>query len=292
MNRHSFDLHVHAWYSYDARLAPEQIFAAAAKGGVNVLAITDHHNMDGLADYARTAGDFPTVRWIRGMEITVSTDWGFSDVVALGTPHDAPRRLADVVDTYRRWMRDLNQRLLAGFQIIGVPFGPDQARHMDRTWRPGPAPAVQGEVRLANVALADWLHEHGLIQRPQEFGDLVNRALVVAGGRPPIPRHEDVLPRFKAVGAVLVLAHPGGLLARVGDKAFARFLAEGGFDGIEAGHTSHTREQAARYLDFARRHDLYVSGGSDIHFTPDLGRIGRHLCEERWVRPLLERLGI
>ncbi|HUU23054.1 MAG TPA: PHP domain-containing protein [Phycisphaerae bacterium] len=292
MTRQTFDLHVHAWYSYDAHLAPEQIFAAAAEKGVAVAAIADHHNMDGLDDYARAAEGFSAVRLVRAMEISVDTDLGAFDVVALGVPADAPRRLADVVDTYRTWMRDLNQRILAGFRAVGVPFGPAEAQEMDRSWRPGPGPAAQGEVRLPNVGLTEWLLGRGVIGSAKEFGALMKRALAAVGGRPAMPGFRDVLPRFTAVGAVLILAHPQALLARVGEEAVVRFLAEAGIDGVEAGHIGHTQQQAEAYADLARRHGLYISGGSDIHFPPDIDRLGDHRCQPAWAAPLLERLGV
>jgi len=291
MTRQPFDLHLHAWYSYDAHLSPEQIFAAAADHSVETLAIADHHNMDGLDDYARSAEAFPTVRLIRAMEISVDTEYGAFDVVALGVPPDAPQRLADVVDIYRRWMRDLNERILAGFEAVGVPFGREQAERMDRTWRPGPARTAQGEVRLPNVGLAEWLVARGVIADRKQFGPLMERALAAAGGRPAMPGCPDVLPRFSAVGAVLILAHPKALLARIGEDALVRFLADAGIDGVEAGHASHTGEQAAAYADLARRHGLYISAGSDIHFPADVDLIGVHRGRPEWVRPLIERLG-
>ncbi|KKL21904.1 hypothetical protein LCGC14_2440790, partial [marine sediment metagenome] len=223
-----FDLHVHSWYSYDATVSPERVFGAAEAAGVTAVAIADHHNMDGFEAFAAAAREYPAVRWVPAMEASVGTDFGGFDVVALGVPPDAPRRLAEVVDEFRRWMRTFNRRLLVGFEALGVPFAREQAQEMLSGWRPGPAKAIQGEVRLPNVGLKAWLIERGVIAGEDAFSPLIQKAFERADGRPPLPRAEDVLPRFQAVGAALILAHPGGFLARHGPDELDALIRQTG----------------------------------------------------------------
>ena len=210
--RRRFDFHVHSWYSYDAHLSPDELLAAAESAGLEALAIADHHNMDGFAAFAEAAAAHPTVRWIPAMEVSIATETAEFDIVALEVPADAPQRLAEVVDLYRRWMRDFNRCLLAGFAELGIPFGRAEADRMLDEWRPGPARATQGEVRLPNRGLRPWLVEHGALAPEGDYAELLSRALEVGGGRPALPRAEDVMPPFKALGAVLLLAHPGRAL--------------------------------------------------------------------------------
>ncbi len=287
-----FDFHIHSYYSYDAHLSPEQIFSKAQAAGLRALAIADHHNMDGFAAFRAAAEAHPSVRWVPAMEISAGTQWGEFDVVALGLPEDAPDRLADVIDRYRRWMRDFNRCLLAGLAALGVPFGRSEADEMLATWRPGPGRDSQGEVRLPNRGLRPWLAERGYIRADSEFGEFMSRALNHGGGRPALPRAEEVLPRFRQLGAVLLLAHPQRFLEDRGEEELARLLDKTGMDGIEAGHTAHTPEQASAYFAFARRRGLLVSGGTDTHFPAELDHLGRHLCDQEAARPLMQRLGL
>jgi len=287
-----FDFHVHSWWSYDAHLDPEDLFAAAEHAGLSSLAITDHHNMDGFASFAAAAERHPAVRWIPAIEATVATGYGMFDVVVLGLPSDTPDRLADVVDRYRVWMRELNEHLLRGMAAEGIPFGPDDATELLRSWRPGPARDLQGEVRLPNHGFRDWLVENRVLADASEYPAFFERAIDRAGGRPPIPPAAEVLPRFKALGAVLLLAHPGRFLETHGPNDLDALLEELDADGVEAGHVSHAADQCAAYCDYARTRRLLVSGGTDIHFNPDLHRIGQHQCSARDAAGLLERLGL
>ena len=65
-------------------------------------------------------------------------------------------------------------------------------------------------------------------------------------------------------GGVASLAHPG-LLER--DELIPK-MVEHGLQAIEAYHTDHPPELAARYLEMAERLGLLVTGGSDFH-TPE-----------------------
>lgn len=262
---------------------------------MTALAITDHHNMDGFEAFREAARAFPAVKWVSGMEVSVSTQWGEFDIVALGVRDDAPARLADVVDRYRDWMREFNRVLLDGFKALNVPFGQEEKDCMLANWRPGPAVSEQGEVRLANNGLKPWLIERGVIANEAEFGQLMWEACERAGGKPPLPPAEAVLPRFRELGAVFILAHPKFFLEREGEAAFEALVEGTDVDGIEAGHAKHTDEQAASYMEFAGRRGLLISGGTDTHFPRELNEgdlIGRHKCSDELAAPLLERLRV
>ena len=287
-----FDFHVHSWWSYDAHLDPDDLFAAAESASLSALAITDHHNMDGFASFAAAAARHPAVRWIPAMEASVLTDYRMFDVVVLGLPTDAPDRLIDVRDCYRDWMRRSNDSVLCGMAAEGLPFDRAEADALLATWRPGPAGDVQGEVRLPNHGLRDRLIEMGVIAGASEYAPFLDRISDAAGGRPPLPRAEEILPRFKELGATLILAHPGSYLGDYGKETMDTVIAQLGADGVEAGHVSHDETGYKAYCDYARSKGLLVSGGTDIHFNPDLHRIGQHHCNAEAAAGLLERLGL
>lgn len=53
--QHSFDLHLHTFFSRDAVHSPEKMIAAAKKQGLSGIAITDHDNCEGV-EYLRRKG--------------------------------------------------------------------------------------------------------------------------------------------------------------------------------------------------------------------------------------------
>jgi hypothetical protein len=91
-------------------------------------------------------------------------------------------------------------------------------------------------------------------------------------------------------GAVCLLAHPGR-----GDgfvtydlSLLDQFRREVAIDGLEVYYPRHTPAQTAAYRQYARRHQLLMSAGSDSHGL-DQPPI-KYRAE--WSRDLLERVGI
>lgn len=68
----------------------------------------------------------------------------------------------------------------------------------------------------------------------------------------------------EAMGGVLFAAHPGGNFGNWTDKHLEFFVRQGG-KGIEIWQYYHKPEQIQKFKDFAREHNLLVSGGSDWH---------------------------
>ena len=60
------DLHTHSTAS-DGRLSPADLVYRAVESGVDVLALTDHDGIDGLAE-ARMAADSAGIRFINVIE--------------------------------------------------------------------------------------------------------------------------------------------------------------------------------------------------------------------------------
>lgn len=67
-------------------------------------------------------------------------------------------------------------------------------------------------------------------------------------------------------GGIPVLAHPKSL--KLNDKELLYLLKDminHGLKGIEVYHSSHTKEEIAKYLNIAKELNLLISGGSDFH---------------------------
>ena len=55
----SFDFHLHTCWSYDASATAEEYFALASSRGVGWLAVTEHHQMDSLAEVSAAGAAHP-----------------------------------------------------------------------------------------------------------------------------------------------------------------------------------------------------------------------------------------
>jgi hypothetical protein len=91
-------------------------------------------------------------------------------------------------------------------------------------------------------------------------------------------------------GAVCLLAHPGRAdgFTTYDVHLLDRLRQEAPIDGLEVYYPVHTPAQTAMYQEYAQRHHLLTSAGSDSH-RPDKSPIKyrAELC-----RGLLERVGI
>ena len=68
----NYDLHCHSTAS-DGLLAPAELVRRAAGNGVDMLALTDHDEISGLAEARARAGELG-LRFVDGVEVSIS--WG------------------------------------------------------------------------------------------------------------------------------------------------------------------------------------------------------------------------
>ena len=66
-----------------------------------------------------------------------------------------------------------------------------------------------------------------------------------------------------------------------------------GVDGIEAHYSKHTEEEEQQYLKLAKKYNLLVTGGSDLHRYPekeDDVDLGQATISGKELEELLEKL--
>jgi hypothetical protein len=92
-------------------------------------------------------------------------------------------------------------------------------------------------------------------------------------------------------GGVCLLAHPGhteGGFVTYDESMLDQLRQDVPIDGLEVYHPKHTPAQTEMYLEFAQRHHLLISAGSDSH-RPDKPPIQYRAA---FCRDLLERVSI
>ena len=92
----NIDLHCHSNVS-DGVLSPADVVARAAANGVDVLALTDHDDVSGLAA-AQTAAAGTDMTLIPGVEISVT--WGGQTVHIVGLRIDDPLAMETEVNQW------------------------------------------------------------------------------------------------------------------------------------------------------------------------------------------------
>lgn len=250
-----YDLHCHSTCS-DGLLTPAAVVARAAARGVDVLALTDHDEVAGLAE-ARAAAREHGIRLVDGAELSVSWEQHTIHVVALRIDPESPG-LAAGLEGIRKGRTTRARRMadaLAGCGIRGA--------------YEGALAFVGNEALVSRTHFARYLVEAGYVK---EVKDVFNRYLTP--GKPGYVAHEwATLPQaidwIHGAGGQAVLAHPARYA--LGDRALRRLLGEFrdlGGDAIEVLCSSHTKAECEQFITLARVHGLLASAGSDFH-APD-----------------------
>jgi predicted metal-dependent phosphoesterase TrpH len=112
-----YDLHCHSTHS-DGLLTPAALIARAANRGVDVLALTDHDELSGLAE-ARAAARDAGIGFVCGTELSVS--WGDTTIHVLGLGIDPDNRaLVDGLTTIRAGRSDRARRIGDALAAAGI----------------------------------------------------------------------------------------------------------------------------------------------------------------------------
>lgn len=264
-----YDLHCHSTVS-DGLLSPSEIVARAAERGVKFLALTDHDNVDGLAEAAEAAKRCD-IELINGVEISVTWRSHTLHIVGLRIDPHNPALLEGLrgIRSGRRHRAELMAESLARSGIGGVLAG---------AYRYAANPDIIGRTHFAR-----FMVEAG---HCKDVGSVFKRYLVK--GKPGYVPHQwanlqDAIDWIRGAGGIAVMAHPGRYTA--GRKAMGKstlhelleeFTAMGG-QAIEVVTGSHTPPQYAEFARYATEFGLLSSCGSDYHGPGesyrDLGRL-------------------
>jgi 3',5'-nucleoside bisphosphate phosphatase len=256
------DLHSHSTAS-DGTCAPAEVMRAASAAGLDVIALTDHDTVAGLAE-ARLALP-PALTLLPGMELSCRLDGHSVHMLAyLFDPEHA--ELAAQCEAIRQSRADRARAIVRRLQDLGAPV----------TWEQVAAVAGGGVIGRPHIARA--MAAAGVIDSPQ---DAFGPDWIGAGGRAHVTRYAldpwRAIALISAAGGVSVLAHPRGSIRgwMIPAEVIAS-LAAAGLTGIEISHPDQDDAQRAQLTTLAADLGLVATGGSDDHGELTGYRIG---CE-------------
>jgi predicted metal-dependent phosphoesterase TrpH len=247
-----YDLHCHSTYS-DGLLAPAAVVARAAARGVDVLALTDHDEVSGLAE-AQAAAATAGIAFVCGAELSVSWDDITLHVVALGIDPRNPT-LTQGLDAIRLGRSTRARRIADALAVAGIDGAYEGAMKY-----------VTSERLISRTHFARYLVAAGYAR---ETKDVFRRYLT--HGNPGHVAHQwatlaQAVAWIHAAGGQAVIAHPGRY--KIAAPEMRRLLAEFrdlGGDAIEVLSSSHTPAQYVEFATYARVFGLRGSCGSDWH---------------------------
>lgn len=252
------DLHMHTNYS-DGYFSPEQLILKVKDAGIDLISITDHDTVDGIAESIEI-GKNHGIEVIPGLEI--SSDIRDREVHILGYFIDPNNfELGEYLKFFRAERVKRAARITEKLNSLGLGLTLDD---------------------VMDVA------KNSAVGRPHIAKALVNKGLVsnyfeafskyIGNNCPAYERKVHVSPRsaFKIIsdaGGLAFIAHPGNLPDTIMVE-----LIEAGLDGIEVVHPSHLPYQVKHYRGIVNEYFLLESGGSDFHGGDrnDYGNLGKY----------------
>jgi len=243
------DLHVHSSAS-DGTDPPAEVARRAAASGLDVVALTDHDTMAGIAPAAAALP--PGLTLVPGLELSCLDKGRSMHLLGyLCDPGDPA--LAAETELIRDDRVHRARAMVARLAELGAPV----------TWEQ--VSAIAGDAVVGRPHIARALAEAGVVATP---ADAFTAEWIADGGRAHVGRYAPDAARgialVRAAGGVPVLAHPRSPGYEIADEVVAG-LAAAGLAGLEVFHPDHYHSERTRLTQLAESLDLVMTGGSDDH---------------------------
>jgi len=268
------DLHIHSKNS-DGKLDVNNIVKEAKARNITFMSITDHDSIGGQKEFLQIA----TTKGIRGMS-GVELNVTFSHkqyhqgkpftLDFLGYNFDIEnQQLTHKLQTMAEYREQRAQKILNNLNAEFQKEGIEKLTTADFT-------ALQESVDgvLARPHIADYLVKKGIVKSRQEAFD---KYLVKCD----VPKFPLYLPEasklVRDAGGKLILAHPNdphgtSLISLTKSLQEQAAIIESSMldyiDGVECWHPRHDALSTQHYINFAKKHNLLMTGGSDCHQKP------------------------
>lgn len=246
------DLHCHSNVS-DGVLTPAAVAARAKAKGVDVWALTDHDEVDGIPE-ARAAAAQCGLTFVPGVEISIT--WAGETVHIVGLQID-----------------ETNDALIKG--LAATRSGRERRAHeiAAQLAAVGIHGAFEGALKyvgnpdlISRTHFARYILELGICI---EIGEVFRKYLTE--GKPGYVPHrwatlQEAVTWIRGAGGIAIVAHPGRY--HFSDLAFDAFFNEfkqWGGTAIEVMTGSHTVDQYAYFAKVAKKYGFLASRGSDFH---------------------------
>lgn len=274
------DLHSHTTAS-DGRLEPKDLVDRALSFDIEVLAITDHDTVDGLAPAKQYVQDNQLpIKIINGIEI--STVWQNKDIHIVGLNIDPD------ASALKRLIEQQKQHRVVRSELI--------ASRLEKATREGVLEEVQqiaGDAPITRAHFAKWLVDNGFAKNMQ----MVFKKYLTRNNPGYVPPNwcsmKDAVDAIHAAGGQAVLAHPGRyqLTAKWVKRLLAAFVEANG-DAMEVAQPQQAQQERRNLADYAIQYKLLASQGSDFHYPSPWMELGRNLWLPAGVEPVWKDWGI
>jgi 3',5'-nucleoside bisphosphate phosphatase len=276
-----FDLQSHSTHS-DGALAAAEVVQRAAQAGVQLLALSDHDTIGGVAEAIEAGARFD-VRIVPAVEISAVDDGApvGRELHILG--YDIDHTGPPMTDSLVGFLADREKRTLRmrdGLREAGLQL--DEAEIDERIAQGKPI----GRPHLAAAVLGAPANAQRLAdEQIDDVGSLIRGYLIE--GKPAFRLREtptvgEAIEAIHAAGGVAIWAHPFWDVKDPAEvlQSIDRFRALG-IDGVEAFYVEHDEQQTRLLAERCAELGLLSTGSADYH-GPDNRLFSRFLAFETY----------
>jgi hypothetical protein len=271
------DLHIHSKSCSDGNLTVEEIVREAKTRGIGLMSITDHDSI-GCQEQAMALARQNGIRYISGVELNVTfshprcREGKSISLDFLGYQFDVKNR--ELKDKLQQMAKYREERAAKILDKINAEFEEEEIEKLTKNDMKKIQDAADGV--LGRPHIADYLVEKGIVRTKQEAFD----KYLVKCDVPKYPLYIEEASRLvRNAGGIIVLAHPNdphgtSLVSltkslpeqtEIIEESFLRYI-----DGVECWHSRNDLQTTKHYVEFAEKHELIMTGGSDCHQKPIL----------------------
>ena len=271
------DLHIHSKSCSDGNLTVEELVKEAKTRNIGLMSITDHDSI-GCQEKAMTLARKNGIGYISGVELNVT----FSHPRYQNGKSISLDFLGYQFDIKNKVLKDKLQQI-AGYREeraakildkINAEFEKEGIEKLTKKDFKEIQDSVDGV--LGRPHIADYLVRKGIVRTKQEAFD----KYLVKCDVPKYPLYIEEASRLvRNAGGIIVLAHPndphGTSLVpltkslheqtQIIEESILRYI-----DGVECWHSRNDALTTNHYIEFAKKHGLIMTGGSDCHQKPIL----------------------
>jgi len=270
------DLHIHTKTCSDGNLHIEEVFQEAKKRNIDLMSTTDHDSID-CQERAIALAEEYGITYITGVELNVTFQYppepGRSvSLDFLGYRYDiGNQELKSKLELIKE-RREIRARQI--LDKLNIEFDKEHISRFDEEDMKKIQDSVDGVFGRPHIA--KYLVEKRVVSSHQEAFD----KYLVKCNVPKFPLSLAEASRLvRNAGGILVLAHPNdpngtSLVSITPDldeqtRIIEEYMLEY-IDGIECWHSRNDTKTTTHYIEFARKHSLLMTGGSDCHQKPIL----------------------
>jgi predicted metal-dependent phosphoesterase TrpH len=274
---------MHSFYSDDGEFSPKELVDLCIGKEIKYFSIADHNSVKGIKEAKEYCKD-KEINIIPAVELDCTIDGVNLHVLGYGVDYnnDIFDRIEEDIIKQEQGASKKRMKLI---RELGIDFSDQVIKKLSKNG------VVNGEM-IAEAAMEfDKGKKNPLLQPYYENGTRSDNPYVnfywdyCAQGKPAYAEVkylslEKAIEVIKTSGGIPVLAHPGN---NVKEKhSLLEAIRVCGIEGIEVYSSYHSKEQVEYYKEYAMRHKLILTCGSDFHgkTKPSIA-IGSTDCENK-----------